>query len=222
VNTVILKLAKEIQFNSPMRRYFFPRYGYNFTPPQLNFLCRCIEDSKHSEGAVCEIGCAYGYTTLFLNKYMDAEGIEKPYYAIDTFSGFVSDDVEFEVNHRRKKRGWYSGFAVNKKKWFDATMQSNKIVRVTSIQADVNKMDLTKIGSLSFCLLDVDLYRPMRKALPELYSVLSPGGIIVVDDCNSASELFDGSDQAYNEFMQEMGQKPTVVHGKLGIIKKLL
>ncbi|MPZ40311.1 MAG: hypothetical protein GEU95_20080 [Rhizobiales bacterium] len=27
----------------------------------------------------------------------------------------------------------------------------------------------------------MDLYRPMKKAMPELYDVLSPGGIIVVD-----------------------------------------
>ena len=37
------RLLKEIQFQSPLRRYFFPRYLYNFTPPQLCFLCECLE-----------------------------------------------------------------------------------------------------------------------------------------------------------------------------------
>ena len=60
-------------------------------------------------------------------------------------------------------------------------MQDNGITRVTSTQADVNKFDLRTLGPLSFVLFDVDLYRPMKKGLPELYEMLSPGGIMVLD-----------------------------------------
>jgi len=64
------------------------------------------------------------------------------------------------------------------------------------------------------------LYRPMKKALPELYQVLSPNGIIVVDDCDSKNIQWDGSDQAYKEFMIERGLPIQIMHSKLGIIKK--
>lgn len=220
LNQKILKLIKEILFNSPLKRYFFPRYIYCFSAPQLCFLCQCIEDTKHIEGAISEIGCAAGSTTVFLNKYMDAQNIEKAYYAIDTFSGFVSEDIEFEVANRGKTKKLFTGFQVNKKKWFDGTMQQNKITRVSSTKADVNKFDLTTIGPLSFSLLDVDLYRPVKKALQELYEVLSPGGIIVIDDCDSSNIRWDGSDQAYKEFMNEIDQAAQIIHGKLGVIKK--
>ena len=91
----IKKLLKEILFHTPFRKNFFPIYDYNFTPPQLCFLCQCIEDTRHIGGSIAEIGCAGGSTTVFLNKYMEAQNIEKTYYAVDTFSGFVSRDIEF-------------------------------------------------------------------------------------------------------------------------------
>ena len=218
----IRKIFKEIQFYSPWRRYFFPRYSYNFTPTQLIFLCNCIEETRNISGSIAEVGCANGRTTVFLNKYMIAEDIEKKYYALDTFSGFVEEDIQFEVDNRNKNRKLFKHFRINKQKWFDGTIKQNKINRVVSIQADVNHYDLTTLGPLSFVLLDVDLYRPIKKALKELYQVLTPGGMIVVDDCDANNVAWDGSDQAYKEFMDEMNEPMQIVHNKLGVIRKAL
>jgi SAM-dependent methyltransferase len=213
-------LIKEIIFLSPLRRYFFPCYLYNFTPSQLLYLCQCIEDTKDVSGNIAEVGCASGATTVFLNKYLDAREIKKEYYAIDTFSGFVKKDVDYEVMNRGKESNLFRHFQANKKKWFDGTMKQNNINRVRSIQNDVNEFDLTTLGPLSFCLLDVDLYRPVKKCLKELYGVLSPGGILIVDDCNPGKIKWDGSDQAYKEFMKETDLPIQIMHGKLGVIQK--
>ncbi|GLQ52537.1 hypothetical protein GCM10010872_39860 [Dyella flava] len=221
MNPRIAKILKETQFNSPLRRYFFPRYAYNFTPPQLGFLCQCIEDTRDVDGAIAEVGCFDGSATVFLNKYMDAKGIEKDYFAIDTFAGFVAEDVRVEVDDRGKNRSMYNGFQSNKQKWFDGTMAQNGITRVRSIQADVNEYDLTSLKKLSFCLLDVDLYRPIKKSLHELYEILSPGGIIVIDDCDPSNAFWDGADQAYKEFMDEKNESRRIVHNKLGVIRKI-
>ena len=213
------RFAKEILHRSPFRKYFFPRFLYNFTPPQLCFLCECLENTRDVNGAVAEIGCSDGSTTLFLGKYLQAQDIRKTYFAVDTFSGFVADDIEFEVANRGKSADLYNGFRSNKKTWFDKTMLDHGVA-VRSIKADVNKVDLTTLGPLSFVLLDVDLYRPIRKALFELYQVLSPHGIIVVDDCNAADIRWDGADQAYKEFIVEIGKPVEIIHNKLGIIRK--
>lgn len=170
---------------------------------------------------MAEIGCASGSTTVFLNKYMDSQKIEKTYYAVDTFSGFVSRDIDFEVSNRGKSPGMFNSFRVNRKKWFDGTMRQNNVNRVKSIEANVNVFDLTTLGPISFALLDVDLYLPMKKGLKELYKILTPGGMIIVDDCSPHDVRWDGSDQAYKEFMKEINQPPQVMHGKLGVIKKL-
>lgn len=192
---------------------------YNFTVPQLIFLCQCIEEVREVKGDIAEIGAYEGRTTVFINKYLDAQEIDKKYYAIDTFSGFVQQDINYEVSTRQKDPSLYTGFKTSKKA-FDITMNRNGIRRVTSIQADVNKYDLTSVGNLCFALLDVDLYRPMKKSLKELYDALSPNGIIIVDDCDTKSEAWDGSDQAYKEFMQELNQPIEITLGKLGIVRK--
>lgn len=221
MNTQLAKLTKEVLFNSPLRRFVFPRYVYEFTPAQLCYLCQCLEQTRNLEGAVLEVGCANGATTTFLNKYMDAQGIEKPYHAVDTFAGFVTDDVAFEVANRRKTKTMYAGrFEANKKKWFDATMRQHRITRVRSVLADVNTFDLTSLGRVSFVLLDVDLYRPIKKALQELYASLVPGGIIVVDDCDPANFHWDGAHEAYNEFMESLARLPEIIHRKLGVVAK--
>lgn len=219
--TEMKKLLKEIQFYSPFRHNFFPKYGYNFTVPQLMFLCESLGQTREVPGSVVELGCHNGATTVLFNRLMDDLGMHKTYYAIDTFSGFTSEDVDFEVANRGKEGTLFSGaFQVNNKRWFDGTMKQNGIKRVESIQGDVNHVDMSARAPYSFALLDVDLYKPTRKVLGELYAAMSSGGIIIVDDCDEADLRWDGADQAYKEFMASIGQPPRIVHNKLGVIHK--
>lgn len=217
---MLKKAAMELLSRTPLRRAVFPHYDYCFSVPQLIFLCQCLEETRSIPGAIAEIGCAAGATTIFLNRYLDATDIEKPYYCLDTFSGFVREDVDTEVAERGKDVAGYSGFQSNKREWFDTTMRANGVRRVISIEADVNCFDLPSLGALSFVLLDVDLYRPIRHALPQLWTQLSPGGVIVVDDCQTAPGLFDGAGAAYREFAGKIGAPVDVHHGKLGVLRK--
>ena len=214
-------MIKNLLSNTRYRAYFLPKYQYNFTPPQLCTICKLLDETKNIKGDIAEIGCYDGSTTVFLNKYMDAVNIQKKYYAMDTFKGFENEDISLEVKEREKQVECYANaFRDNSKKWFDGTMKYNNIQRVISIETDVNKYDLTTLIPLSFVLLDVDLYRPIKKALPELYKALSPNGIIIVDDCDYRENQWDGAYQAYKEFMTEINQPSQVIQNKLGILKK--
>ena len=154
LKAAVARLVRNVAYLSPLlRRHVFPKYSYSFSPPQLCFLCQCLDDTSRTEGGIAEVGCHTGQTTVFLNKYMDARGIDKAYFAVDTFSGTAAQDVDFEVAFRGKTRGLVTGFTVNKKKWFDMTMKDNGIARVRSIEADVNEYDLKSLGPLSFILL---------------------------------------------------------------------
>jgi O-methyltransferase len=217
----IVKCFKEIVFHTPLRKYLFPRFGYGFNSQQICFICQCIEETQSVPGAIAEVGCSDGSSTVFFNNYLDSLKSDKKYFALDTFSGFVRDDIEFEVKSRAKEARYYKMFRVTKKKWFEWTMHYNGISRVIAIQADVNSFDLKSLGPLSFVLLDVDLYRPTKKSLTELYAVLSSGGLIVVDDCSTLDRRWDGANQAYCEFMLQAGRQAEIVHGKLGIVRKL-
>ena len=206
--------------NSPLARAWMPHYPYMFSPGQLAFMVQCLDRTKDVPGCILEVGCMRGRTTVYLNRHLDSLQSTKLYYAIDTFAGFVRSDVEYEINKRGKDSTFdWGGFNNNKKEWFDRAMTLNKIERVSSIQVDVNQYDFSCVGpdGISFCLIDVDLYQPVKSALAKLYPRLSPGGIIVIDDCMPA-QSFDGALDAYREFISAHGLPEQIVQEKLGTI----
>ncbi len=79
--------------------------------------------------------------------------------------------------------------------------------------------DYSTIAPIAFCLVDVDPYVPIAKALPRIYHHLVPGGIIVVDDC-APDQTWDGALQAYSEFCRSMNLPEDLRHKKLGLIEK--
>jgi O-methyltransferase len=212
----------ELGMSELTRRRLFPEHRFQFSVHQLCFLCKCLSDTKNIEGNIAEIGCEYGHTTVFLNNYVnDLVGKDRTYFAIDTFSGFTESDVSFEVENRFKGQLHYDDFRENHKEWFERAMEINGAARVKVIEADINDFNLRSLGPLSFVLLDVDLYRPTKKALPELYDMLCPGGILIVDDCNPTQIKWDGAYQAYIEFIESINATPRIVHHKLGLVRKM-
>ena len=199
------------------------RYPYMFVPSQLAFLVECLDSTKLLTGAILEVGCAYGHTTVLLNTHLLTIGDKRKYYAIDTFSGFVKNDIEHEIKVRKNPlsaRYFELQFAGNSQAKFDKTLVANGHQNVISVQADVNKYDFLEVSSISFCLLDVDFYQPVHESLPKLYDLLEEGGIIVVDDCDPLSREWDGAYQAYREFVDERDLPSDIRLGKLGIIRK--
>ena len=89
------------------------------------------------------------------------------------------------------------------------------IADVAVIASDISTLDpLLLPERIAFCLLDENLYQPMKIGLEEIYPRFSPAGIIVVDDCWSQSphlfvkgvaEAYNGSMRAYREFMSTKG-----------------
>jgi hypothetical protein len=217
--TNIKDFVRHLAYASPLRRWFLHRQCYNFQPAQLAFLCECIDRTRHIDFPIVEIGCFQGRTTVFLNMHMNAKHIEKPYIGIDTFSGFTEADIRHETESRGKHASRFTGFRSNRKEWFDWTMEINEIARVRAIAADVNEFDFRNFRGISFALIDVDLYRPMKRSLEEVYDLLPSGGIIVADDC-AQGQIFDGANQAYHEFVASVGLTPRVVLDKLGVIEK--
>ena len=215
--------VKELQFRLPFRHYFFPRYQFMMSPPQLGHLCGCLDATRSVPGAILEVGCAAGATTLFLNRHMDAQGIDKPYLCVDTFAGFPEQDLSAEAERRAQYAAVHrEAFTSNSRRWFEGTMARHRITRVRAFEADANEFPFEDHGPYAFILLDVDLYRPISRCLPVLYDLLSPGGILVVDDCDPAEELWLGAFEAWEEFVADGAYDAEIVFDKLGTIRKPL
>lgn len=213
-------LVREALFQTRLRSAWFPRYDYMFSPAQLAFMTDALSRvAPVGGGSIVEIGCAAGATTIYLNRHLDEVAPQADYLCIDTFAGFTADDVATEVGSRGKAASLFDGFAVNDKRWFDRTLRDAGVTRVRSVQGDINHVDVRSLApKISFCLVDVDLYRPMLAGLDKVLPLMTSPGIIVVDDCLDAHK-FDGAYQAYHEVCQRLGIAPRIVHGKLGVIE---
>ena len=217
-----IKMAAKLAISrTSYGRFIGYRYSYSFSPRQLSFLTVCIDRTAALTGGIAEIGCFLGYTSIFLNVHMNEERIEKPYYALDTFSGFVPEQLEYERAARGKAPVFAlmrTAFTGNSQALFDRQLAWNGITRVRSIRADAAAFDYASIGPLSFALIDVDLYIPVLRALEKVVPLMQPGGMVVVDDC-TPGQYYDGALQAYTEFTAGRGLPFKVVHKKLGLIE---
>lgn len=218
-------LRKRIRHNilhqAPVTRevFGFRHYEYMFSPAQLGFLCQQVTNTADVSGSVLEIGCAWGATTVFLNRHIDDLGLDVGYYTVDTFGGFTKDDIRSEHERGRHYAYGNTAFQGNSKAWFDRTMRRNDVTRVTAICADAVTFDYRKIAPFRFVLIDVDLHRPVLAALRATYDLVSPGGTIIIDDCKQGGE-WGGAYEAFIEFAKESDLDATIVHGKLGVITK--
>lgn len=218
------KVARNILYYSPFRHFVLYKYRYAFDPLQYGKLISLLDAAAKLEGDFVEVGCYRGYTTVYLNKYIDLLGHQGRYLAIDTFGGFTKSSVDFEISNRNKQskeeRRSLNKFTVNSKKWFDETMKLNGISRVTSIQEEAENLDsaLSETAKICFALIDVDLYQPTLSSLEAIYEKVTPGGYIIIDDC-AKDHAYDGSREALEEFCEAKNIQFEIMAGKLGVIK---
>jgi O-methyltransferase len=201
-----------------LRSYMYYKYRYMYSPGQLAFLIRCLDETSDVPGGVAEIGCAYGHTTVFLSQHLLRSSPEpRPYVAIDTFSGFTSSSKEVEA--RRGRSHPYGAFNRNDETWMRRTLSLNGCDWVKTIAADVESLDFSSLGPLSFCLVDVDLYAPVRASILGAIRQVQPGGILVVDDCDPTDKRWRGAYEAYVDCAEELAYPVTFEQSKLGIIR---
>jgi O-methyltransferase len=209
---------KTVAYHTGLHRTLFYRYDYMFRPRDLALLTALLTETNGLEGPIFEIGCAAGHTTVYLNKHLDDLEDVRQYKCLDTFAGFTQADIDVEVQRGHRVSQYEYVFRAYRKEWFDQTIRNNHISRVTSIQADVNTFDFSPYRDVSFCLIDVDLTRPVSRALAEVYPRMAPGGVIVVDDCTPDNK-YEGAGAAYADFVGRVGAPVDIRNDVLGIIR---
>lgn len=220
VKNAVIRLLRNFSLRTGVfDKSLFSVYPYMHEPQQLEYLLRSVRETEDVPGACVEVGCAHGATTVFLKKFLDGLSSTKRYIAIDTFSGFIPGDIDHEVRVRGKDPRPYSAFRANRLEWVERSLQWAQVQGVELIQADCLQVDYGEFGGIAFCLVDVDLYRPVQAALDAIYPELAPGGIIIVDDCKPETE-WDGALAAYTEFVRKCGIPSEIVCEKLGVIRK--
>jgi predicted O-methyltransferase YrrM len=190
-----------------------------YTPSEMQELAKQLL-SIEAPGVAVEVGCNQGWTSLFLLEAMAERGIRRDYICIDTFEGFTKDDVSFEYAERGKPEGMYDEcFTVNDPEWLRGSLSRSGHQNVSVRKADATTFNYKSLGNIAFALIDVDLYRPVRKSLELILPNMAAGGVVVVDDCDPSDERWDGAHQAYLDFCREQKIEPRFLCNKLGLIR---
>ncbi|MDA9734422.1 TylF/MycF family methyltransferase [SAR116 cluster bacterium] len=197
-----------------------PYYPYNIEPIQFSKIIDSIDsvlsDKNNKNSCLVEIGVARGMTSTFIAEHLKVSKKDNNFYCIDTFSSFTKADLDYEINYRGKTHREMLGFSYNNfEKW-----RSNfiKYKNVKPIKADINDFNFSKLEKISFCFLDVDLYKPTKNALNNIIPYLTKNAIIMVDDVVD-NGAWDGSGQAFKEFVKEKSLDMVMVGTKCGLIK---
>jgi len=186
----------------------------------LAALVRLLDEGLRAPGSILEVGCAHGHTTVLMSKHLEARGEHRRHLCVDTFSGFTLEDAAYEAKHRGKIADYTKLYADVTMKTFQRNLANNQVTEVQALVADANDFDFDQVAPIAFAFLDVDLYRPMKRAIAETYDRLSPGGVIACDDCTARLDAYDGALQAYEEFVEERGLSSEIVEGSMGVLRR--
>jgi hypothetical protein len=198
-----------------------PRYPYKIDPGQLAALLGFVDATRAAGGAVVEVGVAQGWTSAFLLEHLRTTGDDRKVLLFDTFSGFTDESVRIEIDERGKgpHREVYQSFRYGDEALFRSKLRRAGYVNFETIKGDASTFDWSTIGPVGCALIDIDLYAPTAKILEAVYPHLCARGGIVVDDC-VADTPWDGSLQAYLEFVQDHGLPFERVGGNGAVIRR--
>ena len=212
--------AKKVVYRTPgLDRLVAPRYPYKVDPGELTAMIGFINATRESGGAVAEVGVARGATSAFMLEHLRTTEDPRTLLLFDTFDGFTEESIEYEVSRRGKSLADYGSFRYGGQATFDRNLQSSGFTQFRSIAGDASAFDWSSLGPVGAVLLDVDLYQPTISILEQVYDLLVPGGGIVVDDCRPDNK-WDGSLQAYEEFIAAHGLPREIVGHKGGVVRK--
>tara|TARA_B100001057_G_scaffold437890_1_gene470000 strand:+ start:498 stop:1277 length:780 start_codon:yes stop_codon:yes gene_type:complete len=156
------------------------------------------------EGDIVECGVYNGNTLSYIGKISEDLKLNKKIWGYDTFSGFVdetytSKDTDFKTGKEVNIDNVDVSFNLKEVKKNIIKNDSKNFDKYIFIEGDVIKT-LDKEENLpqkiSFLRLDTDLYKTTKKQLDILYSRLSKGGILHIDDYG----LCPGVRSAIDEF----------------------
>lgn len=195
--------------------YRYPPFA--LAPERLYLLLHYLIETKDVPGAVVEVGCNLGGTTVIAKRMLDRLGIAKPYVCIDTFDGFVAEqfgtDVALGTPLSDQQR-----FSGNSRDLVAKILRQHQCADVELIQGDIVTLDGEALpAECSLALIDVDLTEPTYVALQRLWPRIARGGAILVDDCPPESSW--KARQAYERFCAESGLQQQIRFG-MGIIAR--
>ncbi|MEI9927685.1 MAG: TylF/MycF/NovP-related O-methyltransferase [Sphingomonas sp.] len=148
-------------------------------------------------GGFVECGVWLGGASLFAALAFDHFGQQRELLLYDTFAGFPKDS--FDVKDGQKVRGpSYPSFRAA----VEANLREHGVERFRIVEGAVEAtLAEFRPAAISILRLDTDHYTSTKAEMDHLFPILSPGGVLIVDDYG----LYEGSRRAVDEHLAAHG-----------------
>jgi O-methyltransferase len=168
-----------------LARWLYRRPLSQLAPERLYLWSHAIIETANVPGAVVEIGCASGGTAAHCDRLLRNIGADKRYVAVDTFDGFVPEQFDHDAEQGTPEEVRH-GFSVSSAALVRQILRQLGAPDVELIRGDIVTMPPDRLPTqISAALVDVDLSQPVYAALRKVWPLTAPGGMILVDDCDT-------------------------------------
>jgi len=159
------------------------------------------------EGAVAELGVYKGHSSAVIGHYANKFG--RRMYLLDTFAGFVKEQVESRLSENAKE-----AFRDVSLEYAQQTVGFSEFFEWIVGPFPESITPALREEKFCFVSLDCDLYEPILAGLRFFYPRLSPGGLIFVHDYSSGH--WPGATRAMDQFIDESGAGYVLLPDKSG------
>jgi hypothetical protein len=158
-------------------------------------LIQGIAATRRLEGAYVEIGVYHGRSALVALEYMRAAGITRECHFLDTFEGFTYPEAG--ASQDALCLGTHTDTSMK-----EVGDRLSAYPRARLARCDVTRDPLPdSIRACALANIDVDMYEAVRAALRKLDPLMTPGGIMMIEDYGH-TPLLPGAYVAASEFLE--------------------
>ena len=181
--------------------------GRYFDWRDFDNICQIISQTRDIPGVYVEIGTYRGDSAQAALEYMRQARIEREAYFLDTYEGF-----SYDVAHTSTDVSWANTHGDTSKDLVEKRLIKYK--NANFVKTDIIEDDLPlTINEIAVCNIDVDIYEAVEATLIKVSPMMSPGGVIMVEDFGHTPNLLGAQLAAYefaeahrNEFFSIYGR----------------
>ncbi len=195
----------------------YPIISDQISKPALAVVLSELEKALDGKttGAIVELGCYIGTTSLFIRRVMNEHKDNRPFHVYDSFEGLppksTQDSSAAGVDFKAGE------LAVSKKQFIEQFRRAHLEPPITH-KAWFNELtDADLPDSIAFAFLDGDFYESILTSLQLVWPRLDKDGIITIDDYHRDS--LPGVERAILDFFQAKSYRLRHAHN-IAIITK--
>lgn len=175
----------------------------------LEELSRALHST--SAGAVVELGCYLGTTSLFIRRLLDQQAANRPFHVYDSFAGLPPKTGADDSTAGEQFQG--GELSVSKKQFTQQFKKAGLALPVIHKGwfAELTADDVP--DDIAFAFLDGDFYESIRDSLRLVMPRLVPGATLVIDDYSR--EALPGVAKAVREYL------PPALYSRLRTVHNL-